>query len=272
MNRFAGKVAIVTGGASGIGAAVCQRIAAEGGRVAVADLNGERAAALAKEIGSAAFAVQFDAADETSIRNMVEATVKHFGALHVLHNNAADLSPAIQMGDTNAVDIDMAVWDRVMTVNLRGYLVGCKYAIPHIAKTGGGAVVNTASGAGLQGDIARIAYGTSKGAIMTLTRYVATQHAHQNIRCNAIAPGLVLTPALADSDPAMMEVLKRHTPLAFGKPDEIAAMVAYLASDEARYVTGQIFSIDGGLGMHNPMCPDLQDYMVKAMAAAQQSA
>lgn len=271
MNRFAGKVAIVTGGASGIGAAVCERIAAEGGRVAIADLNGERAAALAKEIGSAAFAVQCDAGDEASIRDMVEATVEHFGELHVLHNNAADLSAAVQLGDTNAVDIDMAVWDRVMNVNLRGYLVGCKYAIPHIAKSGGGAIVNTASGAGLQGDIGRIAYGTSKGAIMTLTRYLATQHAHQNIRCNAIAPGLVLTPALQAADPGLLSVLRRHTLSDFGKPEEIASMVAYLASDEARYVTGQIFPIDGGFSMHSPIVADLQDYIAKMMAAAQQN-
>lgn len=270
MNRFAGKVAIVTGGASGIGAAVCKRIADEGGKVAVADLNGERAEALAKEIGSAALAVQFDAGEEDSIRKMVEATVKHFGSLHILHNNAADISAPIQMGDTNAVDIDMAVWDRVMNVNLRGYLVGCKYAIPHIAAAGGGAIVNTASGAGLQGDLARIAYGTSKGAIITLTRYVATQHAHQNIRCNAVAPGLVMTPAIEAADPALKIVLRRHTLSDFGKPEDIAAMVAYLASEESRYVTGQTFSIDGGLGMHNPMTADLQDYMVKAMAAAQQ--
>lgn len=268
MNRFSGKVAIVTGGASGIGAAVCRRIAAEGGRVAIADLNGERAAVLAKEIGAAAFAVQFDAGDEASIRAMVEAVVKHFGELHVLHNNAADLSAAIQMGDTNAVDIDMAVWDRVMNVNLRGFLLGCKYAIPHIVNAGGGAIVNTASGAGLMGDIARIAYGTSKGAIMTLTRYVATQHAHQNIRCNAIAPGTVLTPALESADPALVDISQRHTPLQPGKPEEIAAMVAYLASNEARYVTGQTFYIDGGLTMRNPMVADLQDYMAKAMATS----
>ncbi|MDB6062932.1 MAG: short-chain dehydrogenase [Verrucomicrobiaceae bacterium] len=271
MNRFTGKVAIVTGGASGIGAAVCRRIVAEGGKVAVADLNGERAAALAKEIGSAALAVQFDAAEEESIRNLVATTVKHFGSLHVLHNNAADISAAIQVGDTNAVDIDMAVWDRVMNVNLRGYLVGCKYAIPHIAAAGGGSIVNTASGAGLQGDLVRIAYGTSKGAIMSLTRYVATQHAHQNIRCNAVAPGLVITPALKDGDPGLIGILKRHTLLEFAQPEEIASMVAYLASDESRYVTGQVLTIDGGLSIHNPMIADLQDYMTQAGAAAQQN-
>src|SRR5690606_7941639 len=269
MKRFGGKIAIVTGGASGIGAAVCRRIAAEGGSVAIADLNGEAAASLASEIGSAALAVQFDAGDEASIRDMVETAATHFGGLHVLHNNAADLSAGVQVGETNAVDIDMAVWDRIINVNLRGFLVGCKYAIPHIASAGGGTIVNTASGAGLQGDIARIAYGTSKGAIMTLTRYVATQHAHQNIRCNAIAPGLVLTPALQAADPGLLSVLRRHTLSDFGKPEEIASMVAYLASDEARYVTGQIFPIDGGFSMHSPMVADLQDYIAKMMAAAQ---
>ncbi|MDB5988012.1 MAG: short-chain dehydrogenase [Nevskia sp.] len=266
MQRFEGKVAIVTGGASGIGAAVCRRIVSEGGKVTVADVSGDRAEVLAKAIGSAAFAVQFDAAEATSIEKMVEATVKHFGRLDVLHNNAADVSQAIQMGDTTAVDIDIAIWDRVMAVNLRGYLLGCKYAIPHIAKSGGGAIVNTASGAGAQGDLVRIAYGTSKGAIFTLTRYVAAQYAHQNIRCNAIAPGLVKTPALEGSPPGMMEILKRHTLLEFGVPEDIAALVAFLASSEAAYITGSIYSIDGGLGMHNPMHADLKDYMDQAAA------
>ncbi|WP_028079126.1 SDR family NAD(P)-dependent oxidoreductase [Solimonas soli] len=267
MNRFENKVAIVTGGASGIGAAVCRRIVAEGGKVAVADVSGDRAEVLAKELGPAGFAVQFDAAEASSIEKMVEATVQHFGRLDVLHNNAADVSAPIQMGDTTAVDIDIAIWDRVMQVNLRGYLLGCKYAIPHIIRSGGGSIVNTASGAGARGDLVRIAYGVSKGAIYTLTKYVAAQYAHQGVRCNAVAPGLVMTPALEGSPPGMMEILKRHTLLEFGKPEDIAALVTFLASGEAAYITGQVYGIDGGLLMHNPMHADLKDYMEQAAAA-----
>jgi NAD(P)-dependent dehydrogenase (short-subunit alcohol dehydrogenase family) len=267
MNRFEGKVAVVTGGASGIGAAVCRRIAAEGGKVVVGDLLLERAQDVAKEIGTAAIAVQFDAAEAASIQNLIEKAVGRFGRLDVLHNNAADVSPATQHGDTNAVDIDIALWDRVMAVNLRGYLLGCKYAIPHLIKSGGGAIVNTSSMAGAQGDLARIAYGTSKGAIYTLTRYVAAQHAHQNIRCNAVAPGLVMTPALANAPGDLINILKRHTPLPFGGPEDIAALVCFLACAEAKYITGHIYPIDGGLTMHNPMNADLADFMQKAAAA-----
>jgi NAD(P)-dependent dehydrogenase (short-subunit alcohol dehydrogenase family) len=247
---------------------VCRRIVAEGGQVAVADLFAAGAEKVARQIGSAALAVQFDAADPSSVQNLVETTVERFGRLDVLHNNAADVSPATQLGDTNAVDIDIALWDRVMTVNLRGYLLGCKYAIPHMIRSGGGAIVNTSSMAGAQGDLARIAYGTSKGAIYTLTRYVATQHAHQNIRCNAVAPGLVITPALDNAPADLIGILQRHTPLPFGKPDDIAALVCFLASAEAQYITGHIYPIDGGLSMHNPMNADLADLMQKAAAAA----
>jgi NAD(P)-dependent dehydrogenase (short-subunit alcohol dehydrogenase family) len=149
-----------------------------------------------------------------------------------------------------------------MDVNLRGYLLGCKYAIPHMIEGGGGSIINTASNSGTAGDLARIAYGSSKGAIITLTKYIATQHGRQNIRCNSISPGVVLTPALDATAPGLKEIIKRHilTP-EFGTPDDIAALVAFLASDESRYITGENISISGGGLSHQPHYADLLEIM-----------
>ena len=152
-------------------------------------------------------------------------------------------------------------------VNLRGYLLGCKYAIPHMIAGGGGSIINTASNSGSAGDLARIAYGASKGAIITMTKYIATQHGKQNIRCNSVAPGVVLTEALSKTVPGLADIIKRHilTP-EFGVPDDIAALVAFLASDESRYITGENISISGGGLSHQPHYADLLDFMAKAVA------
>ena len=262
MGRLTGKVAIVTGGGGGIGSAVVRRFVAEGARVAVADVFANSAAAVAGPLGDAALAVQFDAADPASVEAMVEATVSHFGRLDILHNNAAMTDPAKHPLDTDAVTIPIAIWDEIIDINLRGYMLGCKYAIPHMIKGGGGSIVNTASNSGTAGDLARIAYGASKGAIITMTKYIATQHGRQNIRCNSVAPGVVLTEALDATAPGLKEIIKRHvlTP-EFGTPDDIAALVAFLASDESRYITGENISISGGGLSHQPHYADLLDLM-----------
>ena len=264
MGRLTGKVAIVTGGGGGIGSAVVRRFVAEGARVAVADVFANSAAAVAGPLGDAALAVQFDAADPASVEAMVEATVSHFGRLDILHNNAAMTDPAKHPLDTDAVTIPIAIWDEIIDINLRGYMLGCKYAIPHMIKGGGGSIVNTASNSGTAGDLARIAYGASKGAIITMTKYIATQHGRQNIRCNSVAPGVVLTEALDATAPGLKEIIKRHvlTP-EFGTPDDIAALVAFLASDESRYITGENISISGGGLSHQPHYADLLDLMEK---------
>lgn len=262
MKRLAGKVAIVTGGGGGIGSAVARRFVAEGARVAVADLFENLAQAVAGPLGDAALAVQFDAADPASLEAMVERAVSHFGRLDILHNNAAMTDPAKHPLDTDAVTIPIAIWDEIIDINLRGYLLGCKYAIPHMIKGGGGSIVNTASNSGTAGDLARIAYGASKGAIITMTKYIATQHGRQNIRCNSVAPGVVLTEALDATVPGLKEIIKRHvlTP-EFGTPDDIAALVAFLASDESRYITGENISISGGGLAHQPHYADLLQLM-----------
>lgn len=267
MRRLEGKVAIVTGGGGGIGSAVVRRFVSEGARVAVADLFEHLAQAAAGPLGDSALAIQFDAVDPASVEAMVEQTVSHFGRLDILHNNAAMTDPAKHPLDTDAVAIPIEIWDEIIDVNLRGYLLGCKYAIPHMVKGGGGSIINTASNSGSAGDLARIAYGASKGAIITMTKYIATQHGRQNIRCNSVAPGVVLTEALDKTAPGLKEIIKRHilTP-DFGTPEDIAALVAFLASDESRYITGENISISGGGLSHQPHYADLLELMEKAFS------
>jgi NAD(P)-dependent dehydrogenase (short-subunit alcohol dehydrogenase family) len=258
-------VAIVTGGGSGIGAACCQKFAAEGAKVVVADISREGAERVAADIGDAAVAVWFDAGDDDSIRNLVQTAVGHFGQLHILHNNAALTSAAVISKDTTATDIDLDIWDRAMSVNVRGYLLGCRYAIPHIIAAGGGAVVNTSSNASLHGDLDRIAYGSSKGAVNAMTLYVATQYGRQGVRCNAICPGLVVTPSVQKAIPEAISRLARHVVAPrVGKPEDVANLACFLASDEAAYITGQIISIDGGFRAKNAQFADLMDRQAQA--------
>lgn len=261
MERFKEQVAVVTGGASGIGEAVCRRLVREGARVLIGDRNMDLARRLAAELGAPAVAVEFDAADVSSVQALVEGAVARFGRLDVLHNNAAIGTPEVHARDTNAIEIDFATWDLVMAVNLRAYLAACKYALPHMIARGKGAIVNSASAGGFSGDMSRIAYNVSKTAIIGLSRQIATQHGPQGIRSNAIAPGLVLTPAARAVAADVIEVMERHILTAqFGEPEDIANLVCFLASDEARYITGQTYIIDGGMLAHNPANPDLIAY------------
>lgn len=258
--RFKDQVAIVTGGASGIGEATCRRLVAEGATVVVADVNAVSASTLAAELGPSASAQVFDAADVHSIEQLVLSTVDRFGRLDVLHNNAALSSPAIHAKDKNAIDIEFEVWDQVMAVNLRGYLAGCKFALPTMIAQGNGAIVNTASTGGFSGDITRMAYSVSKAAIIGLTRQIATHHGAQGVRCNAVAPGLVLTPGTRGAAASVIEVMKRHLLVPeFGEPEDIAALICFLASGEARYINGQTYIADGGMLAHNPTMADLVD-------------
>lgn len=260
LNRFKDQVAIVTGGASGIGAATCRRLVSEGATVVIADFNGERATELAGELGKNASAHQFDAGNVGSIEDMVLGTIKRFGRLDVLHNNAALTSPALHAQDTNAIDISFETWDLIMGVNLRGYLAGCKYALPTMIAQGCGSIVNTASTGAFSGDITRMAYTVSKAAIIGLTRQIATHHGRQGIRCNAVAPGLVMSPGARATVPNVIKVMQRHllTP-EIGEPEDLAALICFLASSEARYINGQTYIADGGMLAHNPAMADLID-------------
>jgi NAD(P)-dependent dehydrogenase (short-subunit alcohol dehydrogenase family) len=257
MNRLTGKVAIVTGGAGGIGSVTCGRFIEEGAKVVVADLFADRAHAVARSLGANALGMFYDNGDESSIEQAVAATVARFGRLDILFNNAVMNDHEILAQDTDAVDTPVEVWDRIMNINVRGFMLGAKYAIPHMIAAGGGSIINAASDAGLAGDNVRMAYGTSKGAVVTLTKYLAVQQGRFGIRCNAIAPGCIMTDAMKRL-PELAATIKRHvvTPR-LGEPRDIAALAAFLAADESGYITGQTICCDGGHLSHQPQMADM---------------
>ncbi len=254
-----GKIAIVTGGAGRIGRGVVERFVAEGVKTVVADINLADAQGVAASHGDMALALAFDAGDPESVRAMIDATVDRFGGLDILHNNAAFVNLGELGVDTTALETPLELWDITMNVNVRSYFVACAQAIPHMIARGGGAIINTSSGSGHRGDDVRIAYGTSKGAVSALTLYIAAQHGKQGVRCNAIAPGLIADERLRSFAPKLVALNERHNLLArVGAPDDIASLVAFLASDESAFITGQVITIDGGQNSHNPQ-------MVEAM-------
>jgi NAD(P)-dependent dehydrogenase (short-subunit alcohol dehydrogenase family) len=253
MRRLEDKVAIVVGGATGIGAATSRRLAAEGASVVVADVNmpgAARTAAAIAEDGGRAEAIELDLAEEPSVAALVEQTVSVFGGVDLLDNNAADTSAAAMIGDLDAVTIDMGLWDRIFAVNLRGFVLTCRYAIPAMLERGGGSIVNIASGSGLSGEPDHVAYGCSKAGVIQLARHVATRWGKEGIRCNAIAPGLIVTEKVAAMGPMFDEfsglILARVLTPRLGRPEDIAATVAFLLSDDAGYISGQVFPVDGG--------------------------
>ena len=205
-----------------------------------------------RDSGGEAIAVAVDVADERQVEAMVESSVNSFGGLDILHNNAAITSANFLQRDQAIHELDTSVWDQSMTVNLRGYMLGVKFAVPHMFRRGGGVIINTTSGAGLLSEYRRAAYGTSKAAIVGFTRNAATQYGQQNIRCVAVSPGAILTPAMEDYvPPQMIEMLKRHNLLPrLGRPEDIADAVVFLASDRASFITGVTLAVDGGITSH----------------------
>jgi len=236
--EFEGRRALVTGAGSGIGAAVARRLAAGGASVVLADVRPEGIEALAAELGGAAAALLLDVRDE-------EVVAPAVAGLDVLANVAG-------IGSTqSAPETPLAVWEDVFAVNARGTFLTCKHAIPEMVARGGGAIVNVASVAALVGLRNRAAYCASKGAVVSLTRALAVDHVGEGIRVNAVCPGTVDSPwvrRLVEEAGESLDALRARQPLGrLGTPEEIAEAVVYLASDRAAFVTGSVFTIDGGL-------------------------
>ncbi|MFW2828750.1 SDR family NAD(P)-dependent oxidoreductase [Sphingomonas sp. ID0503] len=269
MSRLANKIAIVTGGASGIGRACAMRMAADGAIITIADINDEGAETVADEIrqaGGQAHTVRCDITEEDSIRAAIQSVASKHGRLDILHNNAAYTPLAVLEEDVDILTISTESWDKVMQGTLRGTMLGCRYGVLEMLKNGGGSIINTSSMYGVGAFNRQPAYGVSKAAINMLTEYVATAFGKQGIRCNAVAPSMISTPLLRGFIPEPLVKLNEDATLTpfLGEPEDIAAIVAFLASDDARYLTGQVIRADGGTTAHLPTYSDARRFFGEA--------
>jgi NAD(P)-dependent dehydrogenase (short-subunit alcohol dehydrogenase family) len=258
MASLQGKVAVVTGAGGGIGEAAAALMADRGAKVVLGDINLPAAEAVAERIrtaGGEALAVKMDLAHEEEIAAMIEAAVRTYGRLDILHNNAADLAPDMSPAfDRDVETTPTYVWDRCLMVNVRGTALACKFALPPMVNGGGGSIINTASNLALQGHVVQVAYAASKAAVIQMTRSIAASHGRRGVRANAVLPGLTLTQSVRDNiPPAHLQAVMAETLTPFlAEAQDIAFAVAFLASDEARNITGQCLVSDGGTASHVP--------------------
>jgi NAD(P)-dependent dehydrogenase (short-subunit alcohol dehydrogenase family) len=248
--RLEGRTALITGAGSGIGSEAATLFAREGAKVVIADWDaaaGERTAAAIEAAGGQAHFVTTDVGVAAQVEAAVAAAERVYGALHVVFNNAGVFPAA----DGSPVDTPEEVWDQVLRVNLKGVFLGCKFGIPALLRAGGGAIVNTASFVAVMGAATpQIAYTASKGGVLAMTREIAVAYARRGIRANALCPGPVNTPLLQDllADPAARARRLVHVPMGrLAEADEIARAALFLASDDAAYVNGATFLVDGGI-------------------------
>jgi NAD(P)-dependent dehydrogenase (short-subunit alcohol dehydrogenase family) len=251
MRGLAGKRIVVASGATGIGAATAERLAGEGAQLIVGDINDAGLADTVGRIqkaGGAARGVHYDLAEAASIAGLIAACVTNYGGIDGLANIGADVGTSTLKNDVDVGNMDVAIWERTLRVNLIGHALLMQAALPHFVDQGGGAIVSVSSAAAYDGDRTMPAYSASKAGLHALVRHVAKRWGKNNVCCNAVAPGLVLTgPARAAlSEEAMAESLQRLPSTRLGEPDDLASTICFLLSDDAAWLTGQVISVNGG--------------------------
>lgn len=251
------KVAIVTGAGAGLGAACALGLASHGARVAVADIDPQSAEAVAaaiRERGGQAIGVRADVSSEAQVQAMVAEVTARFGRIDVLHNNAAALDAAQRAADRDVCSLTVEAWDRAMNVNARGAMLCCKHVIPVMLRHGSGSIIHSSSGFGAQGDLTLTAYAASKAALAILSKSIAAQYGKQGVRSNTIQIGFVVNEHAQKSVPEQIKriLLEQHLTPYLGSPKHIADVVAFLASDESAFITGDTLAVDGGFSSHTP--------------------
>lgn len=252
MGKLDNRIAVITGGGSGIGEATAKLFATEGARVVIVDINEQGGQRVTGEIGAAATFSKSDVSDPAQVEALVKSTAQRFGRLDVLFNNAyaTTLAPV--------GELSIEAWNKTISVTLSAVFYGMRFALPQMVAQGGGAIVNTASISGLFGDYHAGAYNAAKAGVVNLTRTAAIEYARKNIRVNAVCPGMVATPAVLDGFIAQSRNPERvrqlndecHPIGRMGRPEEIARVVLFLASDDASFMTGSIVVADGGVTAH----------------------
>ena len=253
MGKLESRIAVITGGGSGIGEATAKLFSSEGARVVIADIDEKNGQRVAAEIGLAALFRKTDVSDPAQVEAMVKSTVERFGRLDILFNNAF----ATRMGPVGEISIED--WHKTISVTLSGVFYGMRFALPQMVAQGGGIIVNTASISGLFGDYGAGAYNAAKAGVVNLTRAAAIEYARKNIRVNAVCPGMVETPAVLNTfigqsrNPERMRQLNEecHPIGRMGQPEEIAKVVLFLAFDDSSFMTGSMVVADGGVTAHS---------------------